>query len=128
MKATKKTQYALRAMIFLAKEKEFISLRQIAEKEDIPLFYLEKVFSKLEKDNLVDSKRGTSGGYVLSRIPEKITLKDIFAAVGESVSIVDCVGEGCPQSGVCLASKAWKEVNEKINGALSSVKLSDLIK
>ncbi len=129
MKATKKSQYALRAMITLSrKEKETISLRVIAEQENIPLFYLEKVFSMLEKNDLVSSKRGSSGGYFLSRRAEKITLKDIFDAVGESVSVVDCVGGGCPQSGSCKASKAWLEVNKKIKDALSSVKLSDLIK
>jgi Rrf2 family protein len=129
MKATKKSQYALRAMIILSKKKkETTSLRIIAEKENIPAFYLEKVFSMLEKSNLVESKRGVSGGYFLSREPEKITLKDIFDAVGESVRVVDCFGGKCPRSGNCEASKAWIKVNKKMEETLSLIKLSDLTK
>ncbi|MEA2092855.1 MAG: Rrf2 family transcriptional regulator [Patescibacteria group bacterium] len=128
MKATKKSQYALRAMIILSKKKkEITSLRVIADKEGIPAFYLEKVFSMLKKNNLVESKRGVLGGYFLAREPEKITLKDIFNAVGESVQIVDCFSSKCPKSGNCEASKAWIKVNKKIEETLSLIKLSDLI-
>jgi Rrf2 family protein len=129
MKATKKSQYALRAMIILSKKKKkTTSLRVIAEKENIPAFYLEKVFSMLEKSNLVESKRGVSGGYFLSREPEKITLKDIFDAVGESVRVVDCFDGKCSRSGNCEASKAWTKVNKKMEETLSLIKLSDLTK
>jgi cysteine desulfurase len=129
MKATKKSQYALRAMIILSKKKkETTSLRVIAEKESIPVFYLEKVFSMLEKSNLVESRRGVSGGYFLSREAEKITLKDIFDAVGEPVRVVDCFGGKCPRSGNCEASKAWTKVNKKMEETLSLIKLSDLTK
>ncbi len=128
MKATKKSQYALRAMIIIAKKRDsVVSLRIISEEEEIPLFYLEKIFSKLEKKDLVESKRGVSGGYFLSREPGDITLKDIFSAVGEPVRVVDCFGEKCPRSADCKASKAWIEVNRKIEETLSLIKLSDLL-
>ena len=129
MRATKKTQYALRAMIILAREKKnTCSLRLIAEEEDISFDYLEKVFSRLEKKGLVFSKRGATGGYVIARNPEKITLKDIFIAVEEPFSIVDCLGKNCPRDSGCKAAKAWKKVNERVEDALFSVKLADLIK
>jgi len=129
MKATKKTQYALRAMIILAREKKSTcSLRIIAEEEDISFDYLEKVFSRLEKKGLVVSKRGASGGYFLSRKPEKITLKDIFDAVEEPIFIVDCIKRGCQRDKNCRASVAWRKVNERVEDALLSVKLSELIK
>ncbi len=127
MKATKKTQYALRAMIVLSKgDKTPVSLRFIAEKEKISFDYLEKIFSKLEKNGLIGAKRGATGGYFLARNAEKITLKDIFDAVEESISVVSCQKERCPRDGNCKASKAWKNVNNKIEEAFSSIKLSDL--
>ncbi len=128
MKATKKAQYALRAMIVLAKKREICSLRLIAKAENISFDYLEKIFSKLEKKNLVNSKRGPAGGYTLSRAPEKITLRDIFKAVEEEIAIVECIKKRCPRDSSCSATSAWREVNKKIEESLSSITLSDLIK
>lgn len=129
MKTTKKTQYALRAMIFIAKKKkEVCSLRVISEKEGISLDYLEKIFSKLEKNNLVISKRGVNGGYVLSRGANKITLKDIFDAVGESISVVDCVSKKCIYDRACAVSSTWKEINKKIEESVSSINLANFLK
>lgn len=122
MKATKRSQYALRAMILLGEKP--LSLRIIAEKEGIPFDYLEKIFSKLEKSGLVVSRRGSAGGYSLAS--KNITLKDILDAVEEPVFVVDCIEKGCPRDGTCVASKAWKSVNKAVREALSSVKLSDL--
>ncbi len=127
MRATKKAQYALRAIIFLAKKKEVSSLRSIAEAEEISFDYLEKILSKLEKNNLVESKKGVKGGYFLSKKPENISLKDVFDAVGEPISLVDCLKKRCPLDSKCKAIKAWKNVNIKIEEALLSVKLSDLL-
>ncbi len=127
MKATKKTQYALRAMIVLSKRGDSpLSLRIIAKKEGISFDYLEKIFSKLEKKGLVTSKRGATGGYFFSKDPGKITLKDIFDAVEEPISIVTCLTMSCPRDGNCRASKAWRKVNGKIEEAFSSIKLSEL--
>ncbi len=128
MRITKKSQYALRAMIILAEEESVCSLRVVAEEEDIPFDYLEKVFSKLEKGGLVISKRGASGGYSLSRSPNKITLENIFNAVGEPLLAIDCLKMNCPRDEGCRASKAWKEVSKKVKETLSSIKLSHLLK
>ncbi len=128
MKATKKAQYALRAMILLAKKREVCSLRLIAKAENISFDYLEKIFSRLEKGGLVNSKRGATGGYTLSRVPEEITLRDIFNAVEEEIAIVECIKEKCPRDSSCRATSAWREVNKKIEEALSSITLNDLIK
>jgi Rrf2 family protein len=128
MKTTKKTQYALRAMLFIAKRKETIcSLRLISEEENISPAYLEKIFSLLERKQLVASKRGATGGYILSRLPNKITLKDIFDAVEEQISIVECLNRSCPRDNICSVSSTWREINKKIEKALSSIKLSDLL-
>ncbi len=104
MKATKRTQYALRAMINLAGDKgKVVSLRSISEKESISFDYLEKIFSKLEKASLVNSKRGAAGGYLLSRSSNEIALKDIFDAVEEPISVVDCIKMKCPKIAILFA-------------------------
>ena len=116
-------------MLFIAKQNEIVcSLRFISEEENISLAYLEKIFSMLEKKDLVISKRGAMGGYVLSRLPNKITLKDIFDAVEEEISIVECLNKSCPRDNICMASSAWREINGKIEKSLSLIKLSDLLK
>ncbi len=116
-------------MIFLGKKEGGLSsLRSIAQKENISFDYLEKIFSRLEKKGLVKAKRGATGGYFLSEDPQEITLKDIFDAVEEHISVVGCIEDGCPRDGECMASTAWKRVNKKIEDTLSSVRLSELIK
>ncbi len=127
MRTTKKTQYALRAMILLGKKEESRPLSYIAKKEGISVHYLEKIFSKLEESGLVESKRGTKGGYFLKKNSSNVTLEDIFNAVGEDVSVADCVTSGCSRNKKCKAAKAWKKIDEKIKNALSSIKLSDLL-
>lgn len=128
MKTTKRAQYALRAMIVLAESQKVHPLRSVAKEEGISFDYLEKIFSKLEKKGLVKAKRGATGGYFLSRSPEKITLKNIFNAVEEPLFIVDCIKKKCPRDNTCKASKAWKKINKEIEGSLSSITLFDLIK
>ncbi len=128
MQATKKSQYALRAMIVLGKEaREVYPLRLIAEEENIPIYYLEKIFSKLERGGLIESKRGSKGGYFLKKKPREITLKDIFSAVGENIAIVECINKKCYRDEKCTASLVWKRVNKKIEDSLSAIKLSDLL-
>jgi len=128
MRATRKTQYALRGMIFLAKKEDSSSLREIADKEGIPFDYLEKIFSGLEKSGLLTSKRGANGGYTLSVSPEKITLQSVFDAVGEPVAIVSCIESSCPKGSACRAARGWKRANKEIKKTLSEIRLSDLLK
>ncbi len=128
MKATKRTQYALRAMIYLAKEEGVVSsVRVIATQEDISPDYLEKIFTRLEKAGLVVSYKGASGGYLLSRSASKITLKDIFTATEEPLAVVSCISHKCPRDKKCTATRAWREVNKKIESVFCDIKLSNLI-
>ena len=115
-------------MLFLSKRKEPSSLRDVAEKEDIPFDYLEKIFSRLEKAGFLISKRGVSGGYLLATPLEKVSLQDVFDAVGESVAIVNCIESTCSKGSACRAAKGWKKANKDIKKTLSEIKLSDLLK
>jgi len=124
---SKKSQYGLRAMVYLAKKnsKEFFSLKDISEKESISFDFLEKIMSKLEKRKLVKAKKGTQGGYILAKKSKQITAKDIVETL-ENTTAVDC--SLCGKSKKCLARNVWKKIDKAINKTLKSITLADLIK
>ncbi len=131
MQISKKSQYGLRAMVFLAKKmtrgvpQEFFSLKDISEKEGIPFDFLEKIMSELEKNKLVRAKKGIQGGYVLSRSPEKITAKDIVEVLENTVA-VNC--SLCGKSKKCLTRNVWRKIDTTMNRTLKSITLANLIK
>ncbi len=125
MKISKKTQYGLRAMVYLAKTKKVTSLKNISEKEIIPFDFLEKIMSQLEKGKLVIAKKGIQGGYILSKKPEKINAKNIVEVL-ENTTAVDC--SLCSISGKCLTKSVWRKIDTAIGKTLKSITLSTLIK
>ncbi len=109
-----------------------ISLRDISLRQSISLLYLEQIFQKLKKKNIVDSVRGTNGGYVLSKNPKQIKLIDIFLALDETVKTVGCKKDskrGCNgRSSKCITHNLWDELDIHINNFFENKKLEDLIK
>lgn len=124
MKISKKTQYGLRAMVCLAKNKKITSLKNISEKESISFDFLEKIMSELEKGKLVKAKKGIQGGYVLSKKPNKITAKDIVEIL-EKTTTVDC--SMCGISKKCLTQNVWRKIDNSIQKTLKSITLAKLI-
>ena len=116
-------------MIYLAKSfksKEICSVKTISLKEEISFDFLEKIISKLEKADLVKSRKGVQGGYILSRSPKKIKVGDIVRALEGETSPVNCAL--CGKYKKCLSKNVWKKVEKAINDSLDSITLSDLIK
>jgi len=129
MKISTKSQYGLRAMIYLAKNKDRIcSLTEISKKEKISFDYLEKIFLKLEKAGLVRSKKGPLGGYYLAKNPKKIKIGEIISALEKNIFLVKCLDEICPQKSKCLAKNFWKKLNNNIQKTLNSITLANLLK
>ena len=129
MKISKKAQYGLRAMVYLAKNssaKSPSSLKKISEAEDVPFDFLEKIFSELEKVKLVKAKKGSHGGYFLAKPSKKITPGDIVLALEENMTLVHCAG--CPNMGGCASENVWSEVQQSLDNSLNAVTLADLIK
>ncbi len=132
MKISTKSQYGLRAMSYLTKnyEKENVSsLNEIAKAESIPADYLEKIMGDLRNNDLVKSKKGAGGGYILAKSPKKINVKDIIDAVGEMEGLVDCLKEGkkkCKHEKNCVVKVVWEELEDSLYATLKSIKLSDL--
>ena len=129
IKVSKKSQYGMRAMVLLAKSyksKQVLSTKIISQKEGVPFDFLEKIVSKLEKAKLVNGKKGVTGGYTLSRAPNKITAKDIMDALEDRKKSVDC--SFCGRSKQCLTKNIWKKIDDSFNKTLKSITLKDLIK
>ena len=134
MKLTSKGRYAVMALADLAKFDSIkpVSLRDISLRQGISLDYLEQIFSKLRKRELVQSVRGTQGGYVLNKRAKEIKLTNIFEAVDEKVKTLQCKKEskkGCNgKSTKCLTHNLWDELESYINNFFEEKSLEDLIK
>lgn len=132
MKISTKSQYGLRAMVYLAKsEKKVCPLKIISEAEGISFAYLEKILTKLEKVGLVGAKRGVGGGYFLERPPQKIRIGEIIKALEGEISLVKCIAEkprySCPREKSCLTKDFWGKFQNLLDSALDSMTLADLI-
>ena len=133
MKLSSKGRYAVMALADLAKFNlnEPVSLRDISLRQGISLDYLEQIFSKLRKKEIVQSVRGTQGGYVLNKKAKEIKLTNIFDAVYEKVKTVQCKKDskkGCNgKSTKCLTHNLWDELENHINDFFEKKSLEDLI-
>jgi Rrf2 family iron-sulfur cluster assembly transcriptional regulator len=132
MKLTSKGRYAVMALADLAKldSNSPVSLRDISLRQGISLDYLEQIFSKLKKNNIVKSIRGTNGGYILNKEPENIKLANILNAVDEEVKTVQCKKEskkGCNgKTSKCITHNLWDELEVHINDFFEQKNLKDL--
>ena len=133
MKLTSKGRYAVMALADLAKFNSVnpVSLRDISLRQGISLDFLEQIFSKLKKYNIVKSIRGTNGGYILNKKPEEIKLANILSAVDEEVKTVQCKKEskkGCnSKTTKCITHNLWDELEIHINNFFEQKNLKDLI-
>ena len=133
MKLTSKGRYAVMALADLASfdKGDPVSLRDISLRQNISLIYLEQIFLKLKKHNIVNSIRGINGGYILTKEPSKIKLAEIYNAVDEKVKTVKCKKEskkGCNGKSVkCITHDLWDELEIYINTFFEKKNLSDLM-
>ena len=133
MKLTSKGRYAVMALADIAKFDALgpVSLRDISLRQSISLLYLEQIFLKLKKNNIVKSVGGINGGYVLVRNPNEIKLSEIFFALDQKVKTIGCKKElkkGCNgRSTKCITHNLWDELDFHINNFFENKKLSDLV-
>ena len=134
MKLNSKSRYAVMALADIANfnKKYPVSLRDISLRQNISLVYLEQIFLKLKKNNIVKSIRGTNGGYILTNDPNQIKLSSIFSAVDEKVKQVQCKKEskkGCNgKSTKSITHYLWDELEIYINDFFEKKNLGDLLK
>ena len=130
MRLTTKGRYAVTAMLDLALHGEDgpVSLADISGRQNISLSYLEQLFAKLRRNELVRSVRGPGGGYLLARNLQEIFVAEIIDAVNEAVDATGCRGSGdCQQGEVCLTHHLWDDLSQQIHGFLSQISLANLV-
>lgn len=120
-------------MFELAKnfEKGPLTIKEIAERQDVSIAYLEQLLNKLRKSKLIESQKGPGGGYAINRKPKEISVGMILNSLEGPVAITQCLdpsAKGCKRIDGCVARLLWKSLGEKIEGFLDTVNLHDLIK
>ena len=130
MRLTTKGRYAVTAMLDLAlhAQKNPVNLADISERQGISVSYLEQLFAKLRKNELVVSARGPGGGYSLNGDANKISIAAVIDAVDESVDATRCQGEGDCQGGeICLTHDLWQDLSNQLHAFLTEITLAQLV-
>ena len=133
MKISTKGRYALAIMSYLArnyKEDRYITLKEISEKENISLKYLEKIISMLNKGGYLLSLRGSEGGYKLAKDPKEYTIYEIISKTEGDIVVTSCVDSKfiCSKKEKCRSFKLWNELNNVIINFLNGKTLDDYTK
>ncbi|WP_043107628.1 Fe-S cluster assembly transcriptional regulator IscR [endosymbiont of unidentified scaly snail isolate Monju] len=131
MRLTTKGRYAVTAMLDLALHhgEGPITLADIAQRQGISLSYLEQLFSRLRKRQLVSSVRGPGGGYTLGRGAAEISVAEVITAVDENVDTTRCGGaHNCQDNQKCLTHELWHDLSDRIHDYLSQISLDDLMR
>jgi len=130
MRLTTKGRYAVTAMLDLAINRSNgpICLADISERQSISLSYLEQLFSKLRKSQLVESVRGPGGGYILALPSDEIFVSDIIDSVNETIDATNCGGQGdCNNGDMCLTHHLWEDLSVQIHSFLNGISLAHLV-
>lgn len=133
MKLSTRGEYASQAILDIALHQQQgpVKIREIADRQEIPLKYLENILLTLQRAGIARSKRGPKGGYYLSRPPEAITVGEIIRAMDGPLAPIHCVSvsayEQCPREPVCGLKWLWKRVRDEIADILDSTTVADVV-
>ena len=130
MKLSTKGRYGVKAALDLAIHygKEHVSIKSIAERQNISEYYLEQLFAQLRKAGIIKSTRGAYGGYSLSRPPDQITAYDIMEVLEGAIEVSDCIEDTtCTNIDCCATRLLWGRIKESIDGVLKSTTLADMV-
>ena len=131
MRLTTKGKYAVTALLDLSlhqSAKDFIALSQIAERQAMPISYLEQLFRNLRKSGIVQASRGPKGGYRLSRPSTEINISEVVASVEDILDATQFGGTADCHSGTrCLAHDLWSQLNTQVDNFLINKSLEDVI-
>lgn len=132
MKISTKGRYALRMLLDLAiyGADSFVSLKDIADRQNISKKYLEQIVPLLNKSNLLKTNRGYQGGYMLSKSPDSYTVGEILRITEGSLCPVACLRyspNDCPRAGECMTLPVWEGLYKTVTDYLDSITLQDII-
>ena len=134
MKLTTMSRYGTRAVFDIAYNSTGlpVQVKDIAERQQIPIKYLEQIFHKLKKTDFLKSERGPGGGYVLTRDPGEITVGDIIRGVQEETDLVSCIcdsaedGKPCEREDQCVTRTVWQKAARQITDYFNSITVATL--
>lgn len=132
MKVSTKGRYALRVMLDLASHDtgEYIPLKEVGERQNITVKYLEQIIMILKRQGYLKSIRGNGGGYKLARAPKDYTVGDILRATEGSLAPISCLEDDentCPMQSICPTLSMWEGLNKVVNDYVDSITLQDLL-
>tara|TARA_B100000212_G_scaffold66682_1_gene46371 strand:- start:89 stop:526 length:438 start_codon:yes stop_codon:yes gene_type:complete len=130
VKLTTKSRYAINALaeLLVYARNTPVRLKDISEKQNIELNYLEQIFRKLRLAGIVKSIRGRNGGYVYASDPSKISIKQVMDAVEEDLDATNCAGaSSCFEGRQCSSHKLWDDLNHVVDNYLSKIFINDLV-
>lgn len=125
-------RYALRVLIDLAEHRngQFIPMKEVAERQEISLKYIERIMPLLTKEKFVEGQHGKGGGYKLCREPENYTVGEILRAAEGDLAPVACLGqnaERCPRAAACRTLPMWERYYKMTNDYFDGITLADLM-
>ena len=129
LRLTKKADYGLMALKFLAEQPQTSSAKDIAEAYHIPLQLLAKILQRLTKVGILKSHAGMNGGYALSRDPREITAFEVIHAIDGPLFITSCITitGSCDLNDICTIKEPLRRVNDSISELLKNIRISDLV-
>jgi len=134
MRITTRGRYGLRAVLKLtvSDKGKPVSIRELSESEEISPEFLEQIFFRLRKAGIIKSTRGPGGGFQLDKSPDDITVKEIFDAVGEEISLTPCTSDTDPRSPCtradnCIAHNMWVDTSEYINNYFENITVQSIL-
>jgi Rrf2 family transcriptional regulator, iron-sulfur cluster assembly transcription factor len=131
MRLSTKSRYAVTSLLDMVmhSDKGPVSLADISQRQGISLSYLEQLFAKMRRNNLVVSTRGPGGGYCLSTSPEEVSVSDIIQSVDDKVEVTNKDAlPGANNYEPCLTEQLWDELSEQISTYLTGISLADMIR
>ncbi len=130
MRLTRAAEYAIRCMVYLAKQGQGVltSRQEIAEHVDIPTHFLAKIAQDLAKAGLIEIKQGARGGFLLSRQPEEISLLQVVETMIGEIYLNDCIGRpsSCKVTYNCAVHRVWVEARDQLRETLGGVSFAQL--
>ena len=132
MRISTKGLYALRMLVDLAEHQNvgYVSLKDIADRQNISKKYLEQIVPTLGNSGIVVANRGSQGGYMLAKSPEKVTVGDVLRLTEGSLCPVPCADSDpavCEQCGECTTYSMWKELSKLISDYLDGISIQNLL-
>lgn len=130
MKISTKGRYGLRAIVAIAKSENGLSIKNISEMEGISIRYLDKIMASLKTSDIVESTRGSKGGYKLKKNPNEISVGDILRSVEDDFSIINCPltnNSECSNEHMCTTKYVWNRINNGLNEIIDNIYISEII-